>query len=432
MPGTPAYDAALKTIRKTPIKNGGALFLDKTDLWAGEGQVTLSELGHFHDKVEVIAGVQWKQYVLNSQGTLFLDNVDSLNTLNPAISSNGYVKIPNRGNIKVNEIGGYVQLLKRFMEDKLILSGSVRYDKQTNFDGKFTPRLTALIRVAKDNNVRLSYQTAYRFPTMQNQYIALSTGTAVLIGHLPEFQDFYKLNVAGFEGYTAASIVAARATGDASLLKKAVYQSVKPETVSSFELGYRGIIHKKLLVDGYVYYSNYKDFLATIVVGQSKTGSPSGLLSPFTTTNMSYTQNSPDEVKALGWGIGIDYNVLKGFFLSGNVFSDQLRDVPANLVTFFNAPKYRFNIGLRNDNLIKGIGFNAMLKWQDNNAYEGTFVKGTLPYFTWIDAQVSYRPPGTKSTFRVGGTNLGNNYYRTGFGSPYVGGLYYVSYGFNL
>jgi len=423
MPGTPAFDAALKKVRTTPIKNGGALFLDKTDLWAGEAQVNISDLGDFNDKVEVIAGVQWKQYVLNSQGTLFADNTDTLI---------GYAKIPNRGNIKVNETGGYVQLRKKFINDALTLSGSVRYDKQTNFDGKFTPRVSAVLRVAKDNNLRFSFQTAYRFPTMQNQYIALSTGTAVLIGHLPEFQTYYKLNVPGFEGYTAASVVAARAAGNPALLVKAVYQPVKPETVSSFELGYRGILGKKLLVDGYVYYSAYEDFLATIVVGQSRTGNPIDLLSPFTTTNISYTQNSADEVNAIGWGVGIDYNIFRNFFLSGNVFSDHLTNVPHNLVTFFNAPKYRFNIGLRNDNVYKGLGFNVMLKWQDNNPYQGTFVKGTLPYFTWVDGQISYRPPGTKSTFRIGGTNLGNNYYRTGFGSPYVGGLYYISYGFNL
>ena len=118
--------------------------------------------------------------------------------------------------------------------------------------------------------------------------------------------------------------------------------------------------------------------------------------------------------------------------LYGNVFSDVLKDVPEGLVTFFNAPKYRFNVGLRNDNMYKGLGFNVVVKWQDNNFYEGTFVTGTLPYFTWIDAQVSYRPVGTRSTFRIGGTNIGNNYYRTGYGSPAVGGLYYMSYGFNL
>jgi hypothetical protein len=266
---------------------------------------------------------------------------------------------------------------------------------------------------------------------MQNQYIALSTGTAVLIGHLPEFQNYYKLN-STLPGYTAASIVAARAAGNPALLQLAQYKEVKPETVASYEIGYKGIIKKKLLIDAYGYYSRYKDFLATIVVGQSKTGNALELLSPFSTTNISYTQNSDQIVKVLGWGIGLDYNVTKGYYVSGNVFSDVLRDVPAGLVTFFNAPKYRFNIGVRNDNVYKNIGFNAVMKWQDNNFYEGTFVKGTLPYFAWVDAQVSYRPPNTKSVFRIGGTNLGNNYARTGFGSPYVGGLYYVSYGYNI
>ncbi len=422
VPGTAGYDAALKKVRTTPIRDGGALFLDKTDLWAAEGQLNLSETAGFAEVVEVITGVQWKQYVLNSQGTLFADNTDTLI---------GYAKIPKRGNIKVNETGGYIQLRKKLIGDALTLNASMRYDKQTNFDGKFTPRFTAVVRVARDNNVRVSYQTAYRFPSMQNQYIALSTGTAVLIGCLPEFQTFYKLN-STLVGYTAASVIQARATGDVNALVPAVYKEVKPESVSSYEIGYKGIIHKKLLVDAYLYYSQYKDFLATIVVGQSKTGNKAELLSPFTTTNISYTQNSPEKVKAIGWGIGLDYNIYRNFYLSGNVFSDELRDAPANLVTFFNAPKYRFNIGLRNDNVYKNIGFNVIVKWQDNNFYEGTFVKGTLPYFAWVDAQVSYRPAGTKSTFRVGGTNLGNNYYRTGFGSPYVGGLYYVSYGYNL
>lgn len=431
VPGTPAFDAALKKVRSTPIRNGGALFLDKTDLWAGEGQINISEVAKI-TAVEVLAGVQWKQYVLNSQGTLFVDNVDSVNTLNPAISASGYVPTANRGNIKVNEIGGYLQLRKKFLDDVLTLTGSVRYDKQTNFDGKFTPRIGALIKVFRDNFVRLSYQTAYRFPTMQNQYIGLSTGTALLIGCLPEFQQLYRLNQAPFQGYTSASIIAARNGGGTGVLQVADYKEVKPETVNSFEVGYKGIISKKLMVDAYVYYSRYKDFLATIVVGQSKNGSLTGLLSPFTTTNISYTQNSPDEVKAIGWGIGLDYNPFKNYYFSANVFSDELRDAPAGLVTFFNAPKYRVNVGLRNDNVYRNIGFNVMVKWQDNNVYEGTFVKGTLPYFAWVDAQVSYRPAGTKSVFRIGGTNLGNNYYRTGYGSPAVGGLYYISYGFNI
>jgi hypothetical protein len=242
----------------------------------------------------------------------------------------------------------------------------------------------------------------------------------------------YKLN-STLPGYTAASVNSYRAgnIGDSDRLVQAVYKPVKPESVNSFEIGYKGIINKKILIDAYAYYSVYKDFLISTAVVQSTNGNKYEIYSPFS-TSISYTQNSSQDVKSIGWGIGIEYQLVKKFVLYGNVFSDELKDVPAGEVTFFNAPKYRFNIGLRNENVYHNIGFNVVAKWQDRNYYEGTFVTGTLPYFTWVDAQISYRPPKTKGIWRIGGTNIGNAYYRTGFGSPYVGGVYYISYGYNI
>lgn len=415
VPGTPEFEAAKARGREIPISQGGALFLDKTDLYSGEGQLNLSDAFEFSDQVEVIVGAQWKQWALNSEGTLFDDGGDV---------------------IRVNETGGYVQLRKKLFNEFLTLNVAGRYDKQTNFDGKFTPRFTAVFKVAKDNNIRASYQTGYRFPTNQNQYIDLLTGAGLLIGCLPEQQAKYGLNGSN-PGYTAASVLAYRASGNPAntgLLVQATYKEVKPETVNSFELGYRGVLGGRLLVDAYAYYSIYRDFVATVGVAQSAQATPaaSDLFSPFTTRNVSYVQNATEDVKAIGWGISLEYQLGRNFNLYGNVFSDKLQDVPTGFVSFFNAPKYRYNIGLRNDDLYKGLGFNVVMRWQDNNYYEGTFVSGTLPYFTWVDAQVSYRMPKTKSTFRIGATNIGNNYYRTGFGSPAVGGLYYMSYGYNL
>jgi outer membrane receptor protein involved in Fe transport len=403
----------MNQIKKTPISKGGALFLDKTDLWSVETQFNVSDMAGFSDKVEMMVGTNWKQYVLNSQGTLFADTAQL---------------------IRINEYGGYMQLKKKYFDDGLTLTASGRYDKQTNFKGRFTPRLSAVIKVAKENFLRLSYQTSYRFPTNQNQYISLVTGSGVLMGCLPQFQDYYRLNSTR-PGYTAASVLAYRAgsLGDSSRLVRAKYQEVKPETVKSYELGYKGVIGKKLLIDGYVYYSRYQDFLVGVALVQSRTGANSDLYSPFSSTNLSYVQNSAETVTTTGWGVGFEYQWVKRYVLYGNVFSDELSDVDPNVVTYFNAPRYRVNIGLRNDNVYKNFGFNVVYKWQDRNYYEGTFVTGTLPAFGWLDAQVTYRPAqNPKSTFRVGGTNIANNYQRTGFGSPYVGGLYYVSYGYNL
>lgn len=406
LPGSVAYNALKERIRKTPIGRGGAKFLDRSDLWASEGQLNVSDILNFSDKLEVITGVQWKQWVMNSQGTIFADSAGSIN---------------------VSETGGYLQLRKKLFDEILTLTGALRYDKQTNFDGRWTPRFTAVVRVAKDNNIRMSFQTAYRFSTNQDQYIDLNTGTVRLVGALPEFVTRYGLNTGT---YTAESAIAARKASNPALLKPAVFGTVEPESVSSGEIGYKGLINKKLLIDFYGYYSRYQNFFARIAV--VKAASPTAALNPFTSSNYAYIQNSPDVVKATGWGLGLEYLLPKGYIASGNVYSDKLRDLPQGFIAFFNAPKYRFNLSLRNDNVYKNIGFNVITKWQGRNYYEGTFVTGTLPAFTWVDAQISYRLPKTKSVFKIGGSNITNNYQRTGFGSPYVGGVYYISYGYNI
>lgn len=411
LPGTAQFEQLKKQVRIKPIPSG-AKFLDKSDLYALDARLNFSDVLGFSKQLEVIIGGGWKQYVLNSQGTIFADTA---------------------GPVKVSEFGGFAQL-KRDLGELLTLTAAVRYDKHDNFDGKFTPRFTAVIHATQDHNIRLSYQTAYRFPSNQDQYINLNVGSGILIGFLPEFFDFY--NFSTNTPYTAESILAYRFSGNpanTNLLVPAVQKEVKPESVSSGEIGYKGLFNKKFLIDVYAYYSRYKDFLARVAVGQSlNAGPPTDLFNPLTTRNLSYQQTSTTDVKAIGWGLGVEYQLPRNFVFSGNIFSDELRDLEPGLISFFNAPKYRWNLGLRNDNVWKNIGFNVIVKWQDNNFYEGTFVTGTLPYFTWVDAQISYRMPGTKSVFRVGGSNIGNSYYRTGFGSPYVGGLYYVSYGYNI
>jgi len=407
VPGTPQFENAKKSVKSLPIPRG-ALFLDRSDLWVGEGQFNLSDVFGFSDKVEIITGVGYRQNVLNSQGTIFADTA---------------------GKINISEFGGYIQLKRKFF-DVLTLTAAGRYDKHENFEGRFTPRFTGVLNFAKDNNLRVSYQTAYRFPTNQNQYINLNVGSGILIGSIPEFQDYYNLD--NNPGYTAESIIAARAAANPAALVEAVYKKIKPETVVSTEIGYKGIIGRKMLVDFYVYFSKYNDFIGTVAVGQSLTGSPTGVLNPFTTRNLSYNQNSDAEVKATGWGLGIEYQLPRGFLLSGNVYSDRLKDVPPGYVTFFNAPKYRVNLGLRNENVFKNVGFNVILKWQDETYYEGTFVTGTLPSFLWAEAQFTYKVPNSKGIIKIGATNLANSYFRTGYGSPAVGGLYYVSYGYNI
>lgn len=238
----------------TSIKDGGAKFSDKTDMWHYEGQLNLSEYVKF---AEVLVGANFRRYILNSNGTIFADTA---------------------GTIGINEVGGYAQVSKWVINDRLKLTVSGRYDKNENFDGRFTPRATALIKVAKDNSIRLSYQQAYRFPSTQDQWINLRTPASVLIGGLPDFYTFFKFGTA--PAYTAESIVAYRnslaaGTPNPALLQVADFGELKPEIANSYEIGYRGLVTPSLLIDAYFYYSQYKDFLGRTAVGRGRSADQS-------------------------------------------------------------------------------------------------------------------------------------------------------------
>lgn len=415
LPGTTGFQNAFDQAVKTSINQGGAKFEDRTDLYHFEGQYNFSNI----KVVDWLIGASYRIYHLNSHGTIFVDTT---------------------GPINISEVGVYTQLQKSFLNDVLKLTGSLRYDKNENFEGRVTPRATALVKVAPNNNIRLSYQTAYRFPSTQDQYINLLTGGANrLIGGLPEFNTYFQFNTN--PAYTAESIVAYRnsiAAGapNPTLLQQAQFKVIKPERAVSYELGYRGLLTQKLLVDGYVYYSQYKDFIGRTAVGRGVSGNPNNapvdLASPFTSNNYSFVVNTTNDVKAIGWGLSLNYAFPKGFEFSANVSSDQLHDVPPDVVTFFNTPKYRYNIGLRNSDLRKGVGFDLQWRWQDKVYWEGTFGTGEIPSFGTLDAQLSYKLPAIKSMIKIGGSNFLNHYYRSAFGNPDVGAIYYVSFGYNV
>ena len=74
------------------------------------------------------------------------------------------------------------------MEDRLKLVASIRYDKSQNFDGNVSPRVSFVYSAGaqKTHNFRASYQTGFRNPTTQDQYIGLDLGPFALIGSAPE------------------------------------------------------------------------------------------------------------------------------------------------------------------------------------------------------------------------------------------------------
>ncbi|MFC4261669.1 TonB-dependent receptor [Ferruginibacter yonginensis] len=401
--GSQQFKDIFNRVRSIPIKNGGGLFVDKTNLYNIEGQANLTD--YTKDIAEVIVGGNFKRYVLNSQGTLFADTA---------------------GTIGINEYGGYIQASRQVI-DRLKLTVSGRYDKNENFKGRFTPRATALIKVAENKNVRISYQQAYRFPSTQQQYIDLAVGGGTrLTGGNPLLSNKY--NFIGNPVYAYESLQAGTPV-------KVTDFSFRPEAVTTYEIGYKGLhFNDKLLIDVYGYAGQYKDFIARRVVVQSRTGAPITLGDTSRGLTYSIPFNSAEKVKTYGFGLSVDYRLPKNFVISGNVSSDQISDVKAGFYSFFNSPQYRTNISLSNAGFGKDklYGFNITYRVQGGFNYQGDFASGDVPAVQTLDAQVSAKLPATKTILKVGANNLLNQYYINATGNSVVGGLYYVSVGFNL
>ncbi len=416
----PIYASDLfKQVAGTPISKGGGLFVDRTRLNVFEGQYNFTEdLNMSKTGTEFLMGASVRRYILNSQGTLFADTA---------------------GTINIDELGTYAQLSQRLFNDVLKLTVSGRYDKNSNFKGRFTPRASAVLKLAKDHNLRFSYQQAYRFPTTQNQWINLTIGGGTrLMGGLPQLRDFYKFSTN--PAYTLASVTAFGGSALAgapnpALLQAQQFGEFKPESSQSFEVGYKGLIAQRLLIDVYAYWATYKDFLSGVTVIQAKNpGNPFDVLDATKRIGYSISVNAPGDVKTNGWGASAEYLLPKNFSLSANIYSDEIGALPTGFVSYFNTPKYRVNAAFNNSGFgwKNRFGFSVVYRWTDKFTYEGTFGTGPMPSVRTLDAMVSYKLPTTKSLIKVGATNLFNKYYRTGFGNPQIGGLYYVSFGWNV
>jgi outer membrane receptor protein involved in Fe transport len=403
LPGTAAFNTALNTIKQTPIPNGGK-FEDQTDLYVGEGMYNFGDLIKWAD---LTVGASTKEYVLNSHGTIFADTA---------------------GTISINESGAFAQLQKGFLKDDMLkITVAGRYDKSTNFTGRFTPRITAVLQVAKDNFIRASYQTAYRFPSNQNQYIDLQTGEAHLIGGLPQFINYYHLNDTS-TGATYDTASLGEFSRGGPLPTQYQFKEFKPETVSSWEIGYKGIIADNLFIDIYGFYAQYTNFIGLTVL--VKNPFVEGIHPP--NTFAIYT-NSTNTVNTVGAGLGLQYSLRKGFFVGGNVAFNNLSNADADVLTQFNTPKIKYNLSFGNYTIKKVFGFNLTYRWQENYYYSSSFVSGNTAAFGVLDAQISMKlPKMNNSMIKIGASNILNHYYTDAVGNPQVGGLYYVSLGYNV
>lgn len=416
-PGGTHFEETIADIRTRAIPQG-ANFLDRTNMYHAEAMYNFKNQID-PELIELLIGGNYRVYDLNSEGTLF------------SLDQNG-------NEFDIHEYGAYVQAGRNF-NDIFKLTASLRYDKNENFAGQFSPRVSGVLTLAETHHFRASFQRGFRIPTTQNQYIDLLTPQARLVGGLPLFRQKY--NMINNPVFALTDIQ----SGNFAPYE---FKEWEPERVETYEIGYRTVIDRRLSVDAFYYYNRFLTFEGSTVLVQKldPNGPMADLGDPTKRAVYSMPMNAPQILKNSGWGIGLDYYMGAGYTLSGNVTQnvllndDQLRTEDPDFVTFFNSPKYRFNIGLNNRDLYgSGWGFGMNYRHQTEMLWNASIATPAanlgrhtmIPAYSTFDAQISKKITSLKSIIKVGGTNIGNKLYHTGWGNPSVGGLYYLSITFD-
>lgn len=431
IPGTPGFQSAFNRITNDGNLLTGAKFIDKTKFRHVNGNYNFAHL--IDNWADLQVGGSFREYVLNSNGTIFTD-ID--------------------GPISYNEYGAYLQLQKKFLDDRLKFTGSARYDKNEFFDGFVSPRVSLAYTAGekRNHNLRVSVQQGFRNPTTQDLFIGLNAGRAILVGSAPANldRDIRTFNVSqsgqAIIGQSTVQIVGRAAYENAYSTSSLVAGApeavntplVKPEEITAYEAGYRAQVGK-FTIDLSGYYNSYSNFLANTTTAVPFYGEAGdGGLSLLALQNGDYQvyqtyTNSDVDINSYGGTIGVDTKV-GNFDLGVNYTFAELdvdRGLFPDLRTNFNTPKHKVKASFGNTALFKNFGFNVNYRWSDSYFWEASFADGPIPAYTVLDAQINYSVPSIKSVFKAGGSNILGDEYFTAIGTGNIGSIYYLSWTIN-
>ncbi len=419
-PESEAFQALRNATLENPdILSGGSQFIDKSGFIHIEGMYDFGKSIKLFDLQE---GISYRRYFLNSEGNLFNDGPLGFN-----------------GIIPVEEYGAFAQASKSWLDERLVFRGSLRFDKNQNFEGRVSPRGALVFSPdrAKQHFFRVSAQTGFRNPSPQESYIALDIGDVVILGGTQDNIDQYRYSLADgnlINGrdihqtlMTLTSVQTFLAGGgtDPSVLQPLRLDFLSQEQITTYEAGYRGIIDGALFLELSGYYNRYQDFVTRSLGYSLEAGRAFAVYS-----------NVETPITSLGGEVLVEYRTRSGYRLKGTYTytefdaDEAIQDVPSFLPGF-NAPRHRATAWLSNQDIVGGIGFSVALRWSDEYVWQSPFGEGIIDAYTVVDGYLSYRMEEVKSVIKLGASNLLNTPYQTMYGGPMIGAQYYFSLTFD-
>ena len=403
-PGTEEFNTAFNDITSRYNNDeGGTRFYDKSALYHVHGEYTFTP--NFISEIRV--GANYRLYAPESAGTIFNDSTEA---------------------IRNSEFGFYAGLQEKFFDNKLIASATLRVDKNQNMNWIQTPAASLVYKAAENTFLRFSFSSALRNPTLSDQYLNLDVGPATLAGHIGAVDSLI----------TIESFINGLDYLNWDTLEYFNIDAIRPEKVTTFEIGARTSLFNSLFVDLGYYRNSYQHFLGYQlgVTTELDLNSPPPVF-PENTIVYRYSANSKTKVNTQGFSIGLNYYLSSVITLNGNYSYNELTKVDEDdpIIPAYNTPKHKYNLGISGRNInffdvdvLKKVGFSINYKWVEGFQYEGSpQFTGFVPTYDLLDAQISVDVERLNTTIKIGASNILNNEHYETYGGPDIGRLAYIS-----
>ncbi|MBC7448489.1 MAG: TonB-dependent receptor, partial [Hymenobacteraceae bacterium] len=249
-PGTAAFDQALDRLSGINNWDAGAALRVRAQLAGADAQLNLTQarpngfLARW--RLDALVGADYRTYLIRPDGNYFI---------NPKPGQDGQT-------LTYGKTGGFAQLGRAVWRDRLRLTATVRVDKNDYFGARANPRLTAVYAPAPALNLRVAYQSGYRFPSIFEGFSNVNSGGVKRIGGLRVMSDgvfensYLRASIDAFQAAvtrdfnTNGLTKAAAIEKNKGLLRRNDYTYLRPEFVRSWEAGYRGaLLGGRLVVD---------------------------------------------------------------------------------------------------------------------------------------------------------------------------------------
>ena len=155
------------------------------------------------------------------------------------------------------EGGAYVQD-EIFVNERLRLNLGARIDKFDVIDDPvFSPRVAVILKPLADHAVRLSYNKAFRSPSLINNYLDVTIINQLNFAQLAPINPIF--------GQLGTFNFPVAAGGN---------EELKEESTEAYEIGYTGLINDRATVSAAVYFTKNTDEIFFTQVGRYRAGSP--------------------------------------------------------------------------------------------------------------------------------------------------------------